>query len=141
MCRYTMSPELDLKTSMKNISTNDAPAVVGHYEQGMISGGFVFVSGQVAVDPATGEKVLDSIEAQTEQALRNVEGVLRASGCELSDVVKLNVFLTGIEDWSKVDATIGKVMGDHRSARAIIPVGAFADGLLIEIDAIAEIGR
>ena len=126
---------------MKKVSTTYAPAVVGHYEQGVISGGFVFVSGQVAVDPATGEKVLDSIEAQTEQALRNVEGVLRASGCELSDVVKLNVFLTDIEHWSKVDAAIGKVMGDHRSARAIIPVGAFADGLLIEIDAIAEIGR
>ncbi len=126
---------------MKKISTTDAPAVVGHYSQGMDCGGFVFVSGQVAVDPITGEKVLDSIEAQTEQALRNVEGVLLAAGSDFDHIVKMNVYLTGIENWAAVNATIGKVMGEHKPARAIIPVGEFADGLKIEIDAIATVKK
>lgn len=126
---------------MKPISTTNAPAVVGHYEQGMRCGDLVFVSGQVAVDPQTGEKVLDSIEAQTRQTLKNVEGVLNAAGLGLADIVKLNVFLTGIENWSAVDKTIAEIMGEHRSARAIIPVGEFAGGLMIEIDAIATVKK
>lgn len=126
---------------MKKIHTENAPAAVGHYSQGVVEGGLVFVSGQVATDPATGEKVLDSIEAQTERALRNVEAVLLAAGSDLSRVLKMTVYVSDIAHWSAVNAVYARVLGEHRPARAIIPVGAFADGLLIEIDAVATVER
>ena len=126
---------------MKKIQTNNAPRVVGHYSQGIIHNGLVFVSGQVATNPATGEKVVDSIEAQTEQALRNVEAILLAAGSDLSRVLKTTVYLSGIEHWGAVNAVYAKVFGEHRPARAIIPVGNFGDGLLIEIEAIAALNE
>jgi 2-iminobutanoate/2-iminopropanoate deaminase len=126
---------------MKKIQTNNAPTAVGHYSQGIIYNGLVFVSGQVATNPATGEKVVDSIEAQTEQALRNVEAVLLAAGSDLSRVLKTTVYLSGIEHWGAVNAVYAKVFGEHRPARAIIPVGNFGDGLLIEIEAIATLNE
>jgi len=93
----------------------------------------------VATNPATGEKVVDSIEAQTEQALRNVEAVLLAAGSDLSRVLKMTIYLSGMEHWSAVNAAYAEVLGEHRPARAIIPVGDFGNGLLIEIEAIATL--
>ncbi len=124
---------------MRKIQTNSAPAAVGHYSQGIVHNGFVFVSGQVATNPATGEKVVDSIEAQTEQALRNVEAVLLAAGSDLSRVLKMTIYLSDMEHWSAVNAAYAEVLGEHRPARAIIPVGDFGDGLLIEIEAMATV--
>lgn len=124
---------------MKKIQTNNAPAAVGHYSQGIVHNGLVFVSGQVATNPATGEKIIVSIEAQTEQALRNVEAVLLAAGSDLSRVLKMTIYLSGIEHWAAVNAAYAKVLGEHRPARAIVPVGDFGDGLLIEIEAIAAV--
>jgi 2-iminobutanoate/2-iminopropanoate deaminase len=126
---------------MIKIQTNNAPTAVGHYSQGIVHNGLVFVSGQVATNPATGEKVADSIEAQTEQALRNVEAVLLAAGSDLSRVLKTTVYLSGIEHWGTVNAVYAKVFGEHRPVRAIIPVGNFGDGLLIEIEAIATLNE
>lgn len=124
---------------MNKIQTNNAPAAVGHYSQGIVHNGLIFVSGQVATNPATGEKVVDSIEAQTEQTLRNVEAVLLAANSNLSRVLKMTIYLSSIEHWSAVNAVYAEVLGKHRPARAIIPVGDFGDGLLIEIEAIATI--
>lgn len=125
--------------TVKKIQTNNAPAAVGHYSQGIVHNGLVFVSGQVATNPATGGKVFGSIEAQTEQALRNVEAVLLAAGSDLSRVLKMTVYLSGMEHWAAVNAAYAKVMGEHRPARAIVPVGDFGDGLLIEIEAIGAV--
>ena len=124
---------------MKKIQTNNAPTAVGHYSQGVVHNGLVFVSGQVATNPATGEKIVDSIEAQTKQALRNVEAVLLAAGSDLSHVLRMTIYVSGMEHWSAVNAAYAKVLGEHRPARAIIPVGAFGGGLLIEIEAIATV--
>ncbi len=126
---------------MKKIQTNNAPAAVGHYSQGIVHNGLVFVSGQVATNPATGEKIIVSIEAQTEQALRNVEAVLLAAGSDLSRVLKMTIYLSGMEHWAAVNAAYAKVLGEHRPARAIVPVGDFGDGLLIEIEAIAAVKK
>lgn len=124
---------------MKEIQTNNAPTAVGHYSQGIVHNRLVFVSGQVATNPATGEKVVDSIEAQTEQALRNVEAVLLAAGSNFSRVLKMTIYIFGMEHWGAVNAVYAKVLGEHRPARAVIPVGDFGDGLLIEIEAIATV--
>jgi reactive intermediate/imine deaminase len=124
---------------MKKVETFGAPAAVGHYSQGVVHNGLVFVSGQVATDPQTGERVTGSIEEQTTRALRNVEAVLKAAGSDLSSVLKMTIYVSDIEYWSAVNATYAKIMGVHRPARAIIPVGEFSDGLKIEIDAIASV--
>jgi 2-iminobutanoate/2-iminopropanoate deaminase len=124
---------------MEKVQTNDAPAAVGHYSQGIVHNGLLFVSGQVATNPKTGEKVVDSIEAQTEWALRNLEAVLVAGDSDLNNVLKMTIYLSDIEYWSAVNGVVAKVYGEHRPARTIIPVGDFGDGLLIEIDAIAAV--
>lgn len=124
---------------MKKIETDKAPASVGHYSQGIIHNGLVYVSGQVATDPQTGELVTSSIEAQTERSLRNLEAVLIAAGSDLASVLKMTVYLSGIEHWSSVNSVIADVFGQHQPARAIIPVGEFSDGLLIEIDAVGVV--
>lgn len=126
---------------MKEIITEDAPASVGHYSQAIVDEGLVFVSGQVARNPKTGELAIDSIEAQTEQALRNVEAVLLAAGSDLQHVLKMTIFLSGLEHWPAVNETYKRILGEHRPARAIIPVGEFGKGLKLEIDAIARVKK
>ncbi len=119
------------------ISTPNAPTAAGHYSQGIKHNGLVFVSGQLSIDPKTGEKKLASIEEQTEQALRNVEGILKAAGSDLSRVLKMTVYVADIELWGVVNSVYAKVMGENRPARAIVPTGALHHGFLIEIEAIA----
>lgn len=124
---------------IKYVTIDDAPQPAGHYSQGVVSNGLVFVAGQLAVDPRTGQKVLDSIEAQTEQALKNVIAIVEAAGSDISRILKMTIFVADIGLWTAVNSTYAKVMGEHRPARAIVPIGELRDGLLIEIDAIASV--
>lgn len=122
---------------IKRINTQDAPQPAGHYSQATVHNGLVFVAGQLAIDPATGEKKLGSIEEQTEQALNNVHAILKAAGSDWDRVVKLNISITDINLWEAVNKTCARVLGDNRPARAVIPCGALHHGFLIEIEAIA----
>jgi|SRR5215470_3995253 len=119
------------------ISTPNAPTAAGHYSQAIKCNGLIFVSGQLSIDPKTGEKKLGSIEEQTEQALRNIEGILKAADCDFSRVLKMTVYVADIELWGAVNTVYARVMGENRPARAIVPTGALHHGFLIEIDAIA----
>ena len=119
------------------IQTNGAPAALGPYSQGIRSGEFVFCSGQVGIDPATGELV-DGIEAQAERALRNLQSVLDAAGLGFDDVVKTTIFLADVNDFATVNAIYARFMADPPPARSTIGVGALPKGALIEIDAIAR---
>jgi len=119
------------------ISTPNAPTAAGHYSQAIKCNGLIFVSGQLSIDPKTGEKKLGSIEEQTEQALRNIEGILQAADCDFSRVLKMTVYVADIELWGAVNTVYARVMGENRPARAIVPTGALHHGFLIEIDAIA----
>jgi len=110
----------------------------GHYSPGIIAGGFVFVSGQLPMDPATGQVVPGGIEAQTERALRNVELVLVAAGASLDRVLQMTIYISDGDLWGAVNATYAKVMGAHRPARAVVPVSPLHYGALIEIQAIAS---
>jgi 2-iminobutanoate/2-iminopropanoate deaminase len=104
-----------------------------------VHNGLVFVSGQLAVNPKTGEEITGSIEAQTEQCLLNVEQVLFAAGSDLQNVLKFTIFISDESLWSAVNETFARILGDHRPARAIIPVGKFRGDFLIEIEAVAAV--
>ena len=119
------------------VHTQDAPTPAGHYSQAVVYNGLVFVAGQLAIEPRTGEKKLGSIEEQTEQALENVGGILKAAGSDLSRVLKMTVYISDIGLWGRVNEVYARVMGEHRPARAVIPTKELHHGFLIEIDAVA----
>ena len=119
------------------INTPNAPAPGGHYSQAVVCNGLVFVSGQLSIDPQTGEKKLGSIEQQTERVLHNVREILKAANSDLSQVLKMTVYVSDINLWGAVNEVYARVMGEHRPARAVIPTRDLHYGFLIEIDAIA----
>lgn len=120
------------------VSTSSAPAAVGPYSQGIVSGDLVFCSGQLGLDPATGTMVEGGVEAQTDRAMRNLEAVLDAAGVSINDVVKTTIFLADIDDFAAVNAVYATFMPDPPPARSTFAVGALPKGGLIEIEAIAR---
>lgn len=122
---------------IRTIQTEKAPIPAGHYSQAVVYNGLVFVAGQLAIDPQTGERKLGSIEEQTEQVLKNVGEILKAAGSDMKLVLKMTVFVADIGLWERVNEVYSRVMGEHRPARAVIPTKELHHGFLIEIDAIA----
>jgi 2-iminobutanoate/2-iminopropanoate deaminase len=119
------------------VQTNGAPAAIGPYSQAIRSGDLVFCSGQLGIDPATGE-LADGVEAQVERSLRNLEAVLDAAGLSIGDVVKTTIFLADIGDFAAVNAVYATFMPDPPPARSTIGVGALPKGGLVEIEAVAR---
>lgn len=124
---------------LQSIYTPDAPTPAGHYSQATVYNGIVYVAGQLAVDPHTGEKKLGSIEEQTEQTLSNIGKILKAANSDLSRVLKMTIYISDISLWGSVNAVYAKVMGEHRPARAVVPVKELHYGFLIEIEAVAAV--
>jgi 2-iminobutanoate/2-iminopropanoate deaminase len=122
------------------VSTTGAPAAIGPYSQGIASGELVFCSGQLGLDPATGDLVDGGVEAQAERALRNLAAVLDAAGATFDDVVKTTIFLADIGDFAAVNAVYAGFMPDPPPARSTFAVGALPKGGLVEIEAIARRG-
>jgi len=120
------------------VSTNGAPAAIGPYSQGIASGDLVFCSGQLGLDPATGNLVEGGVEAQTERALRNLGAVLDAAGVEMGDIVKTTLFLANMDDFAAVNAIYATFMPEPPPARSTFAVSALPKGGLIEIEAIAR---
>ena len=123
---------------MKAISTADAPAAIGPYSQAIKSGDLVFLSGQVPIDPKTGELVGGDIAAQTERVLDNLAAVLAASGAAFDDVVKTTIYLVDLGDFQVVNQTYAKRFSAAPPARATVQVSALPKGARVEIDAIAR---
>jgi 2-iminobutanoate/2-iminopropanoate deaminase len=123
---------------MKPVNSLSAPAAIGPYSQAIDAGDFVFLSGQVPIDPKTGELVEGDIATQTERVLDNLAAVLEAAGCSFADVVKTTIFLTDLGDFQVVNATYGKRFTSAPPARATIQVAALPKGARVEIDAIAK---
>lgn len=121
------------------VSTPNAPAAAGHYSQAVVYNGMVFVAGQLAIDPHTGQRLTGSIEEQTEQCLKNIGEILIAAGSHLNRVLKMTVYISDIELWSAVNSVYARVMGDHRPARAVVPVKELHYGFKIEIETIAAV--
>jgi 2-iminobutanoate/2-iminopropanoate deaminase len=120
------------------VSTGGAPAAIGPYSQGIAVDGFVFCSGQIGLDPASGELVPGGVEAQAERALRNLAAVLDAAGAAMADIVKTTLFLADMADFAIVNAVYARHMPDPPPARSTFAVGALPKGALIEIEAIAR---
>jgi 2-iminobutanoate/2-iminopropanoate deaminase len=124
---------------MRMISTPDAPSPAGHYSQAVVYGDTVYVSGQLAVNPVTGEKGVGSIEEQTRLTLRNIEQILLSAGSDLDHVVKTTAYVSDVELWGGVNQAYAEVFGDHRPARVVVPSRDLHYGCLVEIDAIAAL--
>ena len=120
----------------QSISTTGAPAAIGPYSQGIAVDGLVFCSGQLGLDPATGE-LAEGVEAQADRAVRNLAAVLDAAGLGLADVVRTTIYLADIGDFAAVNAVYARHMADPPPARSTFAVGALPRGGLVEIDAIA----
>lgn len=120
------------------VSTGGAPTAIGPYSQAIAADGFVFCSGQIGLDPTTGELVEGGVQAQADRALRNLAAVLDAAGAAMADVVKTTVFLADIGDFGAVNAVYARHMPEPPPARSTFAVGALPKGALVEIEAIAR---
>jgi 2-iminobutanoate/2-iminopropanoate deaminase len=121
----------------KAVQTDKAPKAIGPYSQAVSAGGFLFCSGQIPIDPATGEIVQGSIEDQTRQVLRNLGAVLDGAGSSFDDVVKATVFLQDMNDFSRMNAVYGEFFKAPHPARAAVQVARLPRDARIEIEAIA----
>ena len=124
---------------MKEVFTNDAPRPGGHYSQAIEHQGLVYVSGQLPIDPKSGEKHVGSIEEQTEQALSNLESILSAANSGKDHVLKVTVYISDIALWGRVNSVYARFFGNHRPARAIVPTRDLHFGFQVEIAAVAAV--
>jgi len=122
---------------MRKVYTSEAPTPAGHYSQAIVHNGLVFVSGQLPVNPVTGEKITGSIEDQTIQVLENLTVVLKAAKSDLDKVLKTTVFISDISLWEKVNEVYARYFGKIRPARSVVPTRDLHYGFLIEIEAVA----
>jgi len=118
-------------------ATPSAPGAMGPYSVVTEANGFVFVSGQVAVDPLTRERSPADVEVQTTQVMSNVAAILGDLGLEISDIVKTTIFLADIGDFAKVNAIYAGFLGDEPPARSTVQAGALPGGFLVEIEVVA----
>jgi 2-iminobutanoate/2-iminopropanoate deaminase len=119
------------------IATKDAPQALGPYSQAIKANGFLFISGQLAIDPSTQQVISGDTAAQTDRVLRNVSAILEASGSSLDKVVRAGVFLKSIDDFAAMNEVYGKYFLSSRPARTTVEVARLPKGVLIEIDVIA----
>lgn len=124
--------------AMKAIATPDAPSAIGPYSQAIDAGDFVFLSGQVPLDPNTGELVTGDIAKETDRVLDNLAAVLGAAGCTFADVVKTTIYLLDLGDFQAVNAVYARRFESAPPARATVQVSALPKGARVEIDAIAK---
>jgi 2-iminobutanoate/2-iminopropanoate deaminase len=127
--------------SVQSVSTNHAPAAIGPYSQGIVSGGLLFTAGQIALDPATGTIVEGGIAAQTARVLENLSAILAAAGAGWPDVLKTTIYLADLGHFGTVNELYASALGTARPARSTVQVSALPRGALVEIDAVAQIAR
>jgi 2-iminobutanoate/2-iminopropanoate deaminase len=121
------------------VHTDQAPAAIGPYSQGVVANGFLFTAGQIALDPGSGQIIAGDVVAQTEQVFRNLGAILGAAGAGWQDVVKATVFLTDMHDFPRVNEVYARVMGDARPARSTVQVSGLPRGVVVEIDLVAVV--
>ncbi|CAN90413.1 RidA family protein [Sorangium cellulosum] len=123
------------------ITSDRAPRAIGPYSQAVKAGDLVFCSGQIPIDPATGELVAGGIEEQTARVIKNLTEVLSAAGASWSDVVKTTIYLTDLADFTIVNQVYGAAVGGVLPARATVQVAALPKGAAVEIEAVAHLSR
>jgi 2-iminobutanoate/2-iminopropanoate deaminase len=128
---------LSFTQEKKVVATKDAPQPIGSYSQAIKAGGFVFASGQIALDPATGKLIEGDIKAQTERVLKNLTAVLAAAGSSMDRVVRTTVFLKNISDFPAMNEVYGQFFKNEPPSRSTVQVGALPKDSLQEIDVVA----
>jgi 2-iminobutanoate/2-iminopropanoate deaminase len=127
-------------SDLRRVHTDDAPAAIGPYSQGIVIGDLVFTAGQIPLDPATMQVVDGDISEQTDRALRNLSAILETAGTSLSSVVKTTVFLADMNEFTAMNEVYARWFGDHRPARSAVEVARLPKDVKVEIEAIARIG-
>lgn len=123
---------------MKEIKTTNAPAAIGPYSQAILSGGMLFTSGQIPINPATGE-IPEGVEAQARQALTNVKNLIEASGASIENVVKTSVFIKNMNDFAKINEIYAEFFTEPYPARSCVEVARLPKDVLLEIETIVEL--
>ncbi|WP_029520535.1 RidA family protein [Persephonella sp. IF05-L8] len=124
---------------MQIIETDKAPKAIGPYSQAIKYESFVFVSGQIAIDPKTQEFIGGSVEKQTERVMENIKAILEEAGLNMNHVVKTTIYLKDINDFEKVNEVYGRYFTEHKPARATVEVSNLPKGALVEIEVVAGI--
>lgn len=122
---------------MKVVATDTAPKAIGPYSQAIVANGMIFVSGQIPIDPASGNLVEGSITDQTKQVMSNLAAILEATGADFSKVVKTTVYLKDMGDFTEMNEVYGSHFPDHKPARATVQVAKLPRDVAVEIDCIA----
>jgi 2-iminobutanoate/2-iminopropanoate deaminase len=126
---------------MKTVVTEGAPRAIGPYSQAIAEGDFLFLSGQIPLDPATGELVSGGLAAGVERVFDNLQAILKSEGLGLDDVVRTTVYLLRMSDFAEMNGIYARRFGNHRPARSTVAVAELPKGAAIEIDAIARLQR
>lgn len=124
---------------MKTIATDKAPAAIGPYAQGHVHNGVLYASGQIALDPQTGELVGTNVQTQTAQVMKNIAALLDAAGTDFDHVIKTTCFLDNMDDFAAFNAEYAKSFGTHRPARSAVAVEKLPKGALVEVEVIAAV--
>lgn len=125
---------------IRPVSTSDAPGAIGPYSQAIVSDGWIFASGQIPLNPETGELLGGSVSGQTDQVMKNLAAVLAEAGGSLSTVVKTTVFLSDMALFTEMNQTYESHFGGHRPARATVAVAGLPKGVDVEIEVVARVG-
>jgi len=121
------------------IQTPLAPMPMGHYSQGLLAHGILYVSGQLPLDPAD-RSLPDGVEAQARQVLRNVIAIVEAAGGTRESIVQMQIFIPDISHWPTVNQVYGEILGSHKPARTVVPTRGLHLGALMEVNAVAHLG-
>nr|XP_061813414.1 2-iminobutanoate/2-iminopropanoate deaminase-like [Nerophis lumbriciformis] len=138
MIPEALTPESRIP-KMNFIHTDDAPAAIGPYSQAVAVDGWLYTSGQIPLDPATGKMIEGDFEAQTRQVLTNLRAVLAAAGCTFSNIVKATVYVADMADFPRLNKLYEEAMGEHRPARSTVQAAQLPKGSRVEIDLVARI--
>jgi 2-iminobutanoate/2-iminopropanoate deaminase len=124
---------------LKIVHTDQAPAAIGPYSQGVVVNGILYTAGQIAIDPATSQVVAGDVVAQTERVMQNLAAVLATVGASWKDVIKTTVFVHDMNEVPRINEAYGRALGDARPARSTVQVSALPRGVLVEIEAIVAV--
>ena len=127
--------------TLKTVKTDKAPAAIGPYSQAIAAGPWRFVSGQLGLNPQTGELVGNDLSSQARQALQNLKQIVLAGGCSLEQIAAVDVYLTDMEQFAEFNRIYEEFFGDHRPARAVVEVSALPKGAVVEAKCVAYAGQ
>ena len=139
--KWLVSSRKEESMTLKTIKTDAAPAAIGPYSQAIAAGPWRFVSGQLGMNPQTGELVAEDLSAQARQALQNLIQIVVAGGCTLEQIAAVDVYLTDMSKFAEFNQIYEDVFVDHRPARAVVEVSALPKGAVVEIKCVAYAGQ